>query len=501
MSEGRRLRQLSLAPFTLLAVAAAGCGRRTAPQPAIIPQVVSVPSPVTPGETPRPAPRPAAATASTPPAAATGGIEMSIRHVQLFHPYSRSRSMDSVDTPGRPVANRFGGNGHFGLGVIFEAVNRTGFMLGAAHLAGAITFDGAHGSHGCEVPTAVQEVSLDPTSTRPWRNESPYRSVAESVWRPLETIRFGFRADCGPALLLDTDIQHIRGQFTVTADPHYNEGHFTSTEATFSLPGRAAVLQVLRLPDGTTGFGAGDLFIRRTGEGVGFDSLGAHVVSATVVQRTELPATAPVVEEHADEFTLRTTSAELTHWADGQNIPKGRRALFVRAQLSLATAAIRQRLQGAVDAAQAAQTQAAAAATTARTHLAAMQADPAHAADVRPAAADAHRAEGAERAATHDLAAAQSGYQRGLAGEHTRLARLLDCGRMRLVTTAQIRPASNAREAATACAALTNADQTEVSWVWLLDRYEVQVGLLYALGGESRFSSIASVATSRLDAR
>lgn len=374
-------------------------------------------------------------------------------------------------------------------------------MLDTAHLAGAISFRGAHGTHGCDVPTNVQQFSLDTTSNHPWQIETPYRSVAESAWRPLETIRFGFRADCGPALLLDTDIQEIRGQFTVTADPLYNEGHFASPEANFSLPGRAAVLQVLRLPDGTTGFGAGDLLIRRSGDGVEFDSLGAHSVSATVVQRTELPATAPVVEEHADEFTLRTTSAELTHWTDGQNIPKGRRAFFVRAQLSLATAAIRQRLQSAVDAAQTTQTQAAAAAAAARTQLAAMQADPTHAADVRPAAAALHRAEGAERAADHALAAAQSGYQRGLAGEHTRLARLLDCGRMRLVTTALIRPPSNAREAVAACAALTTADQAEVSWAWLLDRYEVPVGLSYALGGEPRFSSLASVATARFDPR
>nr|MBK7068042.1 hypothetical protein [Deltaproteobacteria bacterium] len=159
---------------------------------------------------------------------------MSIRHVQLFHPYSRSRAMESVDAPGRYVADRYGGRGHFGLGVVFEAINRTGFMLDTAHLAGAISFRGAHGTHGCDVPTNVQQFSLDTTSNHPWQIETPYRSVAESAWRPLETIRFGFRADCGPALLLDTDIQEIRGQFTVTADPLYNEGHFASPEANFS---------------------------------------------------------------------------------------------------------------------------------------------------------------------------------------------------------------------------------------------------------------------------
>jgi hypothetical protein len=182
---------------------------------------------------------PAPAEAEAPKPAAQGrGIQVSIKDLQLFSPYSSERAMPSVRDNGSYSTRD--STPYYGLGIIVEATNETGEVLNGAWFEGTLRF--VNGDHEVEcrfTPDSIGDVfnptltlhynnvpadaKADPfTGEKPtaWRNESS--STNEGVWRPGERIRLASRRnECDSVVLADMPPTQIRGSLVVKSDKRF----------------------------------------------------------------------------------------------------------------------------------------------------------------------------------------------------------------------------------------------------------------------------------------
>jgi flagellar motor switch/type III secretory pathway protein FliN len=182
------------------------------------------------------------------------------------------------------------------------------------------------------------------------------------------------------------------------------------------------------------------------------------------------------------------TAIALASSADDPALAKGQRKLSVTWKLSLKGGQIDGRLRSTLD------TATAAADSAERAAFALDMNSAADKAEVAKAKADAASA----KAAKLD---AETKYRTGLSSERGRLAKLFLCGEARLATNRAVRAASNAKAASDACKTLEKIDDVEVTLTYMLDRYELPVGLVYSLGKAQVMSQVASETLLKLDPR
>lgn len=181
------------------------------------------------------------------PAAPAGGkrIQVAIKDVQIFHPYSADRAMPSVKDDGT-VSTR-DSRPRYGVGFIVEATNETGEILRDPWFEGSIKLVGEDGQESvCEV---IADTVADFTGTRflsyaprppmkldaittegalgpqtDWKDES--ESLIESVVRPSERIRMLARKnECELPVLGDLSPKSIKGRVVVKARRRFVEAY------------------------------------------------------------------------------------------------------------------------------------------------------------------------------------------------------------------------------------------------------------------------------------
>jgi len=448
-----------------LLVSATGAGCNKDATPAAGTPTVNIPGLPTPGVT-RVTPGTTTAQTGTNPAmaritdhaplATTMTLEFLDR--QLYHAASRNRVIRDIrDTE---KTRRFTA-ANFGIGLILSARNDSDYLLAMPRVISDVVIHGAHGESKCrtevnrygEPIVGVVSPNVDPRTA--WGDES--RSFNESPWRPGETIRLVVGLDCGSIHLHDIGIENMSGPVRVLAralfvqneDPcpfpnqHVCQNDVVGTSASLDLPARSIVLQQVQLPTGQTGYSAGDLFIRSDNGRVLHENLGTYLASAFTATGSDLPAQAQFGRETADEWSMTLTGATIRPWSEVAGTPKGQRIVTVTANLALNSSAILGRLTAA--------------------------------SDPETAAGDVE-------------------------GERGRLVGLLACDAVELITQSRRVRSSNGRDMKPVCASLETQDAAQVSWTFTTDRYEIPLGISYAIDRVPHASFFANATLTTFDA-
>lgn len=447
-----------------------------------------------------------------PTAGLLGSIQIEVLDQQLFHANTPRRwLLDPRDVQQRTVER----GGGFAFGFVIAARNDSSYLLAAPRIISDIRLQGEHGVAPCRVvprrsywgytSTSFTVVSPQRSERTPWADEA--RDAYESLWRPQETVRIRAVLECGPVQLQDIRPQHVTGSFQVVARapfmPHEAEcvreqevcdDDVVGTSPPMAASGHTLALATAQIPNGPTGYVAGDIFIHALEGRVEHRPLAELGHSLFSVSIGELPPTTPPLRDTVDEWSLTLGGVQMQHWVDVPDVPKGARAVTVQATLNIASASIEGRLSAARDAARATE-------QSARQALAAAQAAAAAAPDDPNAATAVSDAERAARDAASALGRAESTYARALGSERTRLARLVACDRVDLVTHYRLVRASNGRDAAAQCSVLTTGDAAQVTWRYIVGRYEVPVGITYTAGRAPRTAFFASRPLATFDAR
>ena len=494
------------------AVAAAGCGKGT---------TSTVPS------------ASASASASAAPVAAApakpesgglsvessgGGIAVKVKSVQLFHPYASGRALPAAKDDGTFDGSGGGGtNDRFGVGVVVEAENGGAETLSDPSVTGAFVFRGPHGEIACELETVktgydgprfLAYVAATDGAAGKWKNDVD--SEIEAPWRPGERIRMIARNDkCESITLLDLAPAEIALSFKVIAHRRFlksaimeldhskyeltiegatlrivdrathrvavvgvgaiidseslgREGAqlsrvklyralragdpdlVTSAPVEIPIDAHALTLQKLTLVDGSVGFGAGNIVFYAKDGAPAVGDLAKLGLSLDSVARADLPSASPPVDATAEELTARVTTMKLAVPAEDASIERGKHRLTVTWSFAIAGSKVAARL--------------------------------------------GEKAEGA-------------GGERALKAERIRVAKLLGCDAIQLVTTKTTRGAANKGDAAKTCSALDTVDSIEVVLKYDLERYEIPVALAYSVGKTKTWTAIASVPLAKLDPR
>lgn len=185
------------------------------------------------------------------PAANAKRIQVALKDVQLFHPFSVDRAMPSLKDDG--TVNTREPRQSYGIGVILEATNDTGELLSNAWFEGAVRFIGQDGqesvcdfvevnwdsrreraymlagsrflSYAPRPPMKVDALAAAPLGPQTdWKDESD--SLTESPWRPSERLRmFARKNDCELPLLGDMGVTAIRGKVVVKSRRRFVEAY------------------------------------------------------------------------------------------------------------------------------------------------------------------------------------------------------------------------------------------------------------------------------------
>lgn len=376
---------------------------------------------------------------------------------QLYHAASRNRVIRDIrDTD---ETHRFTGT-DFRVGLILSARNDSDHLLDTPRVISDVVVRGAHGNVKCRTEVnrygqpvvGVVSPNVDPRTA--WGDES--RSFLEGPWRPGETIRIAVGLECGPVHLHDIGIQELSGSVRVVAralfvrseEPCPLPNHYVcdndvvGTSAALELPARAIVLQQVQLPTGQSGYSAGDLFIRSDAGRVLHENLGTYGASAFTVTGTDLPAQPQYGRETVEEWSMTLTGATVQHWSEVPGTPKGRRIVTVTANLALDAGAIERRLAAASD---------------------------------------------------PETAAGQ------VAGERSRLAGLLACDSVELITQSRRIRATNGRDTKTVCTSLATQNSAQVTWTFSAERYEIPLGITYSVSRTPHTSFFANATLSTFD--
>lgn len=245
-------------------------------------------------------------------------------------------------------------------------------------------------------------------------------------------------------------------------------------------------IQLVKLPAGDFAHASGNVVVHLKEGKVAYEDMGKLKLSLHDVERKNVPAEPPDVSFEADELSGKVSDLKMVHYVDDPTMNKGQRRLSATWKLSLKGEAIEGRLKAAVDTATAALDAA---------ERVELQADIGSDAPARAKAkADLAKAKA-------DKTAAETKYKTSLSGERSKLAKLLTCGDIRLVTSKGVRSASNGKAATDTCKALEKDNDVEVTLTYPLDRYELPIALSYSLGSSPGFSPIASARLSKLDPR
>ncbi len=163
--------------------------------------------------------------------------------LQLFHPYSETRSMRGLAGDGRVFEDTEAAS--FGVGVLAVATNQTAELLEPSDFRGRLRFHLSDGRVvGCDYEGEKKgDVLFHYSETIPvgpggsWVDESD--DVEEAVWRPGEKIRVVARQNCGPAYLPDVGVESVSVAISVTAHVAADGPERSSEELQITLPSDA----------------------------------------------------------------------------------------------------------------------------------------------------------------------------------------------------------------------------------------------------------------------
>lgn len=389
-----------------------------------------------------------------------------------------------------------------------------------------------------------------------WFDESS--SLVESPWRPSERIRMvGRRSDCRNPVLGDMGVTSIHGRLVVKARKEFTESAgfefeldkgfdltldgdsvrirdrqsskltlvaikdvvemVAATDAPadgpavrltkvrlsrlvrarpadvvlsepieFDINPASLSVQLVKLPAGDFAHASGNVVVYLKEDKVTYEDMGKLKLSLHDVERKDVPAEPPVVSFEADELSGKVSDLKMVHYVDDPTMNKGQRRLSATWKLSLKGEGIEGRFKTAVDTATAALDAAE------RVELQA---------DIGSDAAARAKAKADLAKAKAEKTAAETKFKTSLSSERGRLAKLLTCGDIRLVTSKGVRTATNGKAATDLCKVLEKANDVEVTLTYPLDRYELPIALSYSLGKSPGFSPIASARLSKLDPR
>jgi hypothetical protein len=254
----------------------------------------------------------------------------------------------------------------------------------------------------------------------------------------------------------------------------------------FDINPASLAIQLVKVPAGDFAHAAGNVVVYLKEGKVAYEDMGKLKISLHDVERKDVPPEPPDVSFEVDELAGKVSDIKMVHSADDPTITKGQRRLSATWKLSLKGEGIEARLKTAVDTATAALDAA---------ERVELQADIGNDAPARAKAkADLAKAKA-------DKTAAETKFKTSLSGERGKLAKLLTCGDVRLVTSKGVRSATNGKAATDLCKVLEKVNDVEVTLAYTLDRYELPIALSYSLGKTPSFSPIASARLSKLDPR
>ncbi|MDI3282604.1 hypothetical protein [Polyangium sp. 15x6] len=258
---------------------------------------------------------------TTPPS--TKSIQVSIKDLQLFHPYSSERAMPSVRDNGSFSTRDQ--NSAYGLGIIIEATNDTGEVLSDAWFEGSLRFVNGDREVECKFsPDSVgdlynttytlhfnnvpDDAKADPfTGEKPsaWRNESS--STNESVWRPGEKIRLVSRKnECESIVIADMPPSQIRGRIVVKANKVFVKSYASVfDESAFDL---ALVGDSVRIRDKASGHVA---FVPVREEADGNRSARYNVLTMTAAKDASKDAPSVPLSHLELRYPIRYTRADI----------------------------------------------------------------------------------------------------------------------------------------------------------------------------------------------
>ena len=420
-----------------------------------------------------PAPPPAV----PPPAPPVEKLALEV-HVFALHPAAPARLSPGF-TDGAFVRAGYdssGGHRPFGFGVVVEVVNNSDMLLGTeAEPSGELEIEGERGSIDCKLvfvkvndggerfTSFTAPPKAGPLAWQSWSDESraPFAPF-ETPWRPKERVRFVARAEmCGDELSVhEIGVKSVHGSVSISGVKGILPSEQDVEQAgsvKFSFPGSALSLQVVRLADGDgrTAYAAGGWTIVDDGKGdvkrVESASLGIDLGMLKNV-----PEQMPPAKLVQDELAMEFSGVALTQFGDMPGgTKKGTRDLAVAWKATVASAEIQARLDAAVAAA-------------------------------------------GDNVAARALAEAAA--KRGSDPEHKRLAALVGCDSIVLVTSSgRVASPANPEDRA-ACASLSVGDEASRTLHFAIGRYEIPIGLLVRVG-TPRFVPIASAAMLKFDAR
>jgi hypothetical protein len=110
-------------------------------------------------------------------------------------------------------------------------------------------------------------------------------------------------------------------------------------------------------------------------------------------------------------------------------------------------------------------------------------------------------AEAESRSVKANLSRALGTYELKLRSERARLGRLLACDRVELLTHKRNLRAVNAADVATLCRTLDSVENVSATWEFLVDRYEIPIGLALTTGTDPRVLFFAARSLVAFDPR
>jgi len=259
-----------------------------------------------------------------------------------------------------------------------------------------------------------------------------------------------------------------------------------SAPVEFDINPRALAVQMVKLPSGEFVHASGNVLVYPKDGKVVYQDMARQKLNLLEIAREDVPKAPPEVAFQQDELSGKVSGIVLNHFTDESELAKGQRKLAVTWKLNLKGGEIDGRLRAPFDVAVSELDQA-----TADVEKASQGGD----------AAEIAKAKAAEARAKAAKSAAETKYKTGLSTERGRIAKLLSCGDVKLATNKGVRGPSNGKAASDACKALISNDDAEATITYTLDRYEMPIALVYSVGKEFKFSSIASDPLLKLDPR
>lgn len=432
-------------------------------------------------------------------------FQVEVVDLQLIHPWMPSyRARSSFSTTQGDVRRN---DGRWGATVTLEVRNDTGRVLKAPDFELGLKINHGYQNTICAYNSKLDDDRSDKTASfqqqteRPWSKET---TGQERFWRPGETVRRQLVSLCGDESIFDAGIGSGMVQVNIEADEYIgNLEHEMVGAVQQEFGANAFTLRTVALDKNRVGYAFGSGVITFIKGRVHRSQLADHGLRADAQDVfTGLPGVMAQVVANMNELQVTLDSVELKHWPDvaNQKAAKGSRRVFVKLKQSIDSEATLQRLSSAIAEAKSARVEARQSRTASEATLARVRAT-----GDRNAISEASRAlSNAQRnfdSAKRMVKVAKNSYETGATRAREQMSRALSCDRIRLVTATREISVNNGERVRADCDVLRKKDNAATTLRYSIGRYEVPIGLTFALGNKAYIGWVANQVTTSFDAR